>query len=470
MQNTFKYIVNFLLKSTFFLLFFITYHMFLNSEDWTYAASSQKNQSNLDTSTSMDFSFFRKGDSGPVLLVVGGIQGDEPGGFSAATLIATRYNITKGTLWVVPNLNFPSILKSSRGVHGDMNRKFAKLDKKDPQYTIVTRIKELIGDPKVCMVLNLHDGSGFYREKYIDRWYGPKRWGQSVVIDQQNMPIMDIPKDIQNEYELTDLGIIAHKVTDAVNKHLLIPSHKMHVHDTQTDKGDKEMEKSLSWYAVRHGKPAFGLEASKNLSVVKRTYYHLHMIENFAKTLGIELMRDFDLTLEGVRNALYSDLSVNFMDGRITLPLEDVRRSINYLPIVSKNSAPQTSKPIMAVLPKNKKLYVHYGNRILTVLNADVHELDTSITGLTLNIDGKETKVNFGQLIAVKKSFSVLPMQDYRVNAIGVHSGKANESGMTFTKKNFIPRFSVDNSGTIFRIETYKGKKFCGMVLVRFAK
>ena len=45
----------------------------------------------------------------PVVLVVGGIQGDEPGGFSAATLLTTHYTIQKGVLWVVPNLNFPSI-------------------------------------------------------------------------------------------------------------------------------------------------------------------------------------------------------------------------------------------------------------------------------------------------------------------------------------------------------------------------
>ncbi len=458
-----------------FLLFFITFTLTSTTYiPWTMAAqkktTTSKTNKNTDSNNQLDFSFFRKGTTGPVLLVVGGIQGDEPGGFSAATLLATRYNIKKGTLWVIPNLNFPSIIKSSRGVHGDMNRKFAHLDENDPQYSIVKRIKKLIGDPKVCMVLNLHDGSGFYRKKYIDRWHGPKRWGQSVVIDQETMDTLSLPKDTVTTQELTQLGDIARTVTHSVNNHLLILDHRMHVHDTQTAKGDKEMEKSLSWYAVRQGKPAFGLEASKNLSVVKRTYYHLHMLESFAKILGIELERDFNLTLEGVREALYSDLSVSFMDGRITLPLEDVRRSINYLPLVEKHPLPKTSKPIMAVLPKDKKLYVHYGNRRLTIINTDVHELDTSLNGLTLNIDNKAQTVNFGQIVSVKKSFSVQAQDGYRINAIGVNSGKKNENGMTFTKKNFIPRYSIDNSGTIFRIEAYLGKKFCGMILVRFTK
>ncbi len=419
---------------------------------------------------SLDFSFFEKGKDSPVMLVIGGIQGDEPGGFSAATLIATRYTVKKGTLWVVPNLNFPSIIKRSRGVHGDMNRKFASLDSKDPQYNTVSRIQEIIRDPKVCLVLNLHDGSGYYREEYIDKWHNPKRWGQSVIIDQAMMPKMQVPADNARAQALVNLEKAATFVSDAVNEHLLDEDHVMHVHDTETAKGDKEMEKSLSWFAVRHGKPAFGLEASKNLSVVRRTYYHLHMIENFAKVLGIELERDFPLTLEGVQKALYSDLSVSFMDNRIVLPLEDVRNSVNYLPLTAQQQSPVTSKPIMAVLPQKGTLDVHYGNRKLTVIRPDWHELDTSIDGLQVEIDGKVQDVKFGEIVHVKEDMKVLPLEGYRINAIGADTGKKNESNILLNKKQFIKRYSIDNGGTIFRVETYKGKKFCGMFLVRFGK
>ncbi len=421
-------------------------------------------------SSDLDFSFFEKGQGNPVMLVIGGIQGDEPGGFSAATLIATRYNVRKGTLWVVPNLNFPSILKRSRGVHGDMNRKFATLDKKDPQYAIVSRIQEIIRDPKVCLVLNLHDGSGYYREKYFDKWHNPKRWGQSIIIDQALMPIMQVPQDNVMAQDLKNLEKAAAFVSAQVNEHLLTAEHKIHVHDTQTAKGDKEMEKSLSWFAVRHGKPAFGLEASKNLSVVRRTYYHLHMIENFAKTLGIELERDFELNLEGVHKALYSDLSVSFMDGRVVLPLEDVRSRVNYLPLCPQDKNTTTSKPIMAILAQKKTLDVHYGNRKLTVIAPDWHEIDTSLQGLTLLVDGKERQVEFGEMVQAQNSIKVLPVEGYRVNAIGADTGKQNESDILLQQKQFIKRYSIDNGGTIFRIETYKGKKFCGMVLVRFGK
>ena len=104
---------------------------------------------------------------GPVVLVIGGIQGDEPGGFNAASLLVTHYRLHNGAVWGVPNLNFESIVRRSRGVHGDMNRKFPTVSANDPDYARVERIKTIITDPKVGYVLNLHDGSGFYRPRYI---------------------------------------------------------------------------------------------------------------------------------------------------------------------------------------------------------------------------------------------------------------------------------------------------------------
>ncbi len=58
----------------------------------------------------------KSGRPGPTLLVIGGIQGDEPGGFTAGSLLVTDYRIERGEVWVVPNLNFESIIKRSRGV------------------------------------------------------------------------------------------------------------------------------------------------------------------------------------------------------------------------------------------------------------------------------------------------------------------------------------------------------------------
>ena len=121
----------------------------------------------LSASKVFEFDLIKKGkDNNNTLLIIGGIQGDEPGGFVSASILSTHYEITSGSLWIVPNLNFYSIIERSRGPYGDMNRKFANLSKKDPEYKTIQRIKSYIKDERVKLIVNLHDGSGFYRKKY----------------------------------------------------------------------------------------------------------------------------------------------------------------------------------------------------------------------------------------------------------------------------------------------------------------
>jgi len=81
-------------------------------------------------SANLHYSLIKKesGKEGSTLLIIGGIHGDEPGGYFAPMLLAKHYKIESGNLWVVPNLNFDSIVKNARGINGDMNRKFAKIE------------------------------------------------------------------------------------------------------------------------------------------------------------------------------------------------------------------------------------------------------------------------------------------------------------------------------------------------------
>ena len=410
----------------------------------------------------LDFSVFRMGTEGPVALVIGGIQGDEPGGFSAATLLAMRYTVHKGTIWVVPNLNFPSIIRSSRGLYGDMNRKFAVLDKADPEFSTVSRIQELIRAPEVELVLNLHDGSGYFRPRREGPLHNPSRWGQSVIIDQSHVAAPESSTGLRH------LEGVAQHVAAAVNARLLAPGHVLHVRNTRTAQGDREMEKSLSWYAVRQGKAAFGLEASKEFPVAVRTYYHLLMIESFLAAAGIEAERDFPLTPGGVRAALQSDLTVAFAENRIMLPLDDARPHINLLPLPRNTATGIPSKPIMAVLPDAGTLCVHYGNRQVTRIRPDWRDMDHSLHSVQVMVDGKERRIAFGQVLEVRDSFLVRPMEGYRVNAIGASLHTHDESGLTLRKDHFVSRYSVDRRGTLFRVEVYRGQMFSGLFLVRF--
>ncbi|MFT5506805.1 MAG: hypothetical protein ACI8XC_004533 [Gammaproteobacteria bacterium] len=72
-------------------------------------------------------------------------------GFDRALNIARRQS-SRGEVWVVPNLNFERIIKRSRGVHGDMNRKFHNISDNDPQLQAIKKIKQIITDDQVDMV------------------------------------------------------------------------------------------------------------------------------------------------------------------------------------------------------------------------------------------------------------------------------------------------------------------------------
>lgn len=413
----------------------------------------------------LDFSAIRLGNAPSAVLVVGGIQGDEPGGFSAATLLATRYEILEGSLIVVPNLNFPSIIRRSRGLYGDMNRKFAHINDTDPEYQTVKKIQELINSPEVSLILNLHDGSGFYRPDNIDKLHNKNRWGQSIIIDQEKL---------DDKIRFNNLETEAKRVAEKTNQNLLNPGHAIHIHNTNTAQGDKEMEKSLSYFAVRNNKAAFGLEASKELPLAIRTYYHLHMIEEFLNIAGINFCRDFELTPTEVEKALYQHLGVSFAENRIFLPLENARKSINFLPLTPDGLEQAIiAKPIMAVLPCEKNqtdICVHFGNRIIALIKPEWLEADNSIDGLHTQIDGRARFASFGQILDVEKEIVINNLAGYRVNAIGLDKGLTNESGIPLQLKDFQKKFSVDRQGLMYRIEVYRNDKFSGMFIVRFAK
>lgn len=412
----------------------------------------------------LDFTLHKleSGQAGRTLLVVGGIQGDEPGSFNAASLLTTHYKIRKGSVWIVPNLNFISIVKRSRGVHGDLNRKFAYIKRNDPEYETIKKIKSIILDDEVDLVLNLHDGSGFYRPRYLDRMRNPRRWGQSIIIDQEK---------IAGE-EFGDLAGVAKKVVARVNRHLRRKEHVYHIKNTKTRDGNREMARTLTYFAIRNLKPAFGVEVSKKFRTYERVYYHLQVIESYMNLLGIAYERRFDLAWSGIKKAIETNRKLAFYDNRIFLDVGNVRKILRYFPLKKGAQIMFTpSNPLITVISHGKHFKVYHGNRMLTRLYSQYFYYDSSIHGITMLVDGETKDVNFGEIVDVTKAFKVVPKKGYRVNVIGFKKpGIANESGIDIRRNDIMKRFSVDKRGRSFRVEVYsKSKnKFSGMVLVNF--
>ena len=412
---------------------------------------------------SFDFDFIKKGQQDEnTLLLIGGIQGDEPGAFMAASLIATHYDITKGSVWVIPNLNFYSIIKRSRGPYGDMNRKFASLSENDPDYNAVERIKKYIKADEVKLILNLHDGSGFYRKKYYSSLLSPRRWGQCSIIDQSELDI--------DEYG--NLEEISTKVVDGINKKLIRSRDIYHVKNTKTRLGDKEMEKTLTYYAINNGKAAFANEASKELNLQERVYYHLLAIEEYMNIMGIEFKRKFNISTQEIKNVIDNDIYISFYDEKIKLPLSKVRGLLRYFPIEKDADLDfSPSNPLMTIVKEGKEYIIHYGNRKLAKLHPDYIKFAEDDRDISILIDGKQSSIKFGDIIYAKDSFNINPIDDLRVNVIGyVNRNKRNEVGLDIKRNEIERRFSIDRDGNLFRIEFYKDDKFAGMILVGFEK
>lgn len=411
-----------------------------------------------------EFSVIKLGtDNNNTVLVTGGIQGDEPGGFMSANLLARGYEITSGSLYVAPNLNMPSIIKKSRGVNGDMNRKFDTLSEKDPEKDVVEKIKALVLQPNVTMLVNLHDGSGFYRPKYINKMMNPNRWGNIAIIDQATLP-----NAIYGDLEAT-----ANKVVKELNKHLLDPKHKYHLRNTHTAKGDKEMLKSLSYFAIKNGKAAYANEASKTLPVHERVYYHLIAVEEYLKLAGIEFKRKFELTPQGVKKALDEDLSV-LVCGKFMFYSPKSR--LGYIPLSNDGELEFDCDNALVALTKNKDGYnIHYGNKIVTRFTPQFFEYSNLINEIEIRIDeGEPEFVILGQKISAKNSFEIIKRDGVRTNIIGYGTIPVDESGIKISKDMIKSRFSMDKDESIYRVEFYEETdskdKFIGMILVEFVK
>lgn len=402
------------------------------------------------------------GIPGPTLLIIGGIQGDEPGGFTAASMLVTNYKVQAGSIWVVPNLNFESIIKRSRGIHGDMNRKFNILSEKDPEFDEVQKIKKIILSDDVDVVVNLHDGSGFYKKKYINKMHNPHRWGQSIIIDQK----------VLAREKFGELSTIAGNVQKYINQRLRNKNKFFYVKNTETKKGDIEMEKSLTYFSIKNNRPAFAVEASKSFLTYERTFYHLLAVEGFMSELGIKFQRDFKMTKRDVSKQIGNNLKISLYDNRINLNVERARRYLNYVPL-KKNSSLLYKKnnPLIAVINHKKGLKVRYGNRYVTSLKPQYFEYDNGLDSVTVQIDGQNKKINIGDKVNVEKNFRVRANDDYRVNIIGYSKrGVTNENNILIKRKDIRSRFSIDKNEKIFRVELYKGNKFSGMILVDFSE
>lgn len=399
-------------------------------------------------------------DSNTTLLVIGGIHGDEPGGYFSASILATNYKINSKNLWIVPNLNQSSIQKNTRGMNGDMNRKFSKIKDEDGDKKIVDEIKEIILSQNVSLVLNLHDGNGFYRKTDKGSIFNPNAWGQTCVIDQCIL---------SKDQPFGDLNNIALNIKNRINKKLIKDHHTFDVKNTNTKFEDEAMQLSLTYFAVTNNKPAFAIESSKNLSSLsQKVFYHLLAIEEFMNLMEISFSRDFTLDEQNIEYLLknHGDLNIN---NNISLNLSSIKNLLSFIPIKSDNNEFKFSNPLGSAVKEDGAFSIYIGNEKITTLKPQYFDIHESCDGkFDVVVDGNKIAVNKNSDIIVKSSFNILKKDSHRVNIIGFKSKDYDESGVEIRRKDFDERFSIDTNNSIYRVEFYKDDEFCFMSKIQF--
>lgn len=218
---------------------------------------------------------------GKTILLIGGIQGDEPGGFLSVDLYAD-ISLAKGNLIVVPRANFHSIVLQRRQINEDMNRKFGSSQKKGYETEVVAILKKLIAESD-CL-LNMHDGSGFFSETWVSPHRNPKKYGQSIIADADTYTFKENNAKIE-------LGEMAREVCRRMNMHIEDPAHFFRFnnhHTAEKNTQHREQRGSATYFALtRYGIPAFGIETSKSLSLDLKVRHHNLAVNAFMEILDV---------------------------------------------------------------------------------------------------------------------------------------------------------------------------------------
>ncbi|WP_368029226.1 M99 family carboxypeptidase catalytic domain-containing protein [Arcobacter sp. s6] len=413
----------------------------------------------------LNFELFKKesNEKGNTLLIIGGIHGDEPGGYFAPAFLEKYYEIKSGNVWVIPDLNADSIMANNRGLYNDMNRKFSTIEKSDPDYDTVTKVKEIILDKKVDLILNLHDGYGFYRNKYENAIFNPNAWGQATIIDQEKINGLD---------KFGNLDEIASQVNNSLNNDSLFKDfHSFGVKNTETKFKDEQMQLSLTFFAVTHNKPAFAIETSKNITdLTHKVIYQLKSIEEFMNIMHIKFERKFDInSYDDVQKKLL-DFGKVRVNNNIVFDLSDIKNYTKFVPLKENDNEFRFEHSLGAYKYIDGRYEIYIGNIKVTEFYPQIFEIAKADKNIKIEVDGKVIEAPFASQIDIKKEFKIVK-SDYRVNIIGFSkSGLDSEDDVLIEEKDIQDNYSVDNGKTKYRAEFYKDGKFYGMIILNFKK
>ncbi|MEW6671398.1 MAG: M14/M99 family metallopeptidase [Thermodesulfobacteriota bacterium] len=427
---------------------------------------------------------------GKTLLLIGGIQGDEPGGFLSADHYAD-ISLAKGNLIVVPRANFQSIVLNRRKINDDMNRKFADDPKRNYETKIVSILKQLIMESD-CM-LNLHDGTGFFSEIWESSERNPLRYGQSIIADSETYVNAETGKTVQ-------LGGLARTVVAQINRQIEQSQHHFRFNNHRTtdeNSPHREQRKSATFYALYTcGIPAYGIETSKALPLEMKVRYHnlainafMERFEIIPETPGINLeppkLRYLVISINDTLPVVVEDGQILFVNAGDTIMISHIEANyergltadiINYGSISDLRKRVVISGPTEIVVRRDYLpcggIQIAVGNSREVVTKAKAVAVSTlqpvvpAVSQYKIRINGKEQMFHDNDHVAVVKgdTFEIVDVtaetgeaSRLQVNFKGYVGNSRNNTGedrgfVIDTGKDLWRRYSLENKGKTYQI------------------
>lgn len=116
------------------------------------------------TKYATDLYIIESGKPGPVVLIVGGVHGNETAGYTAADKV-TQWQVKKGTLLVLPEANKLAIDKKVRYLssEGDLNRDFPQSSTQSADNALSKAIWAAVKKYDVDWLMDMHEGYDYYK-------------------------------------------------------------------------------------------------------------------------------------------------------------------------------------------------------------------------------------------------------------------------------------------------------------------
>lgn len=465
-----------------------------------YSSAQQRIHTTFFEGTDYELNVYRifGKEPGNTLLLIGGIQGDEPGGFLSADLYAD-FTLAKGNLIVVPRANFQSIVLNRRKINEDMNRKFDENPTQNYETKIVSILKQLISESD-CM-LNLHDGSGFFSETWENSQRNPMKYGQSLIADCE--------KHIHPKTgKILKLGVMARSVIHEMNQDITNPDHHFHFNNHRTNhktSKHKEQRKSATYYAIFNcGIPAFGVETSKSLPLELKVRHHNLAINGFMKRLKVipetpgvylkrPVLRYLVLSINNSKPALIMNQQTLFLEPGDTLMVSHIEANYErglsvdiaeYGSINDLRKKIRITKPTRITVRKDYypcgTVYLALGRNRKELVNLAPSPNETKPSPgylfYQVKINGEERIFHNYEHVKVVKGDTIKIMNvitgnstpaEMTVNFKGYVNNQAGNTGedrgyLIDTAKDILSRYSIEKNREVYQVVVTAHKKIIG--------